>query len=214
MEGRIDSQALLIWNATPRRDLPWRSPDTSEWGLLVAEILLKREQGERVGVIWQELAELCPTPSHLLRADASELAHLLKPLGLQNQRVRALKHIAAILVGKHKGKVPAYGKLSEVKWVGPYTAGALEVFHRGGRVPLVDPNICRVGSRVFGVSEARKNRADLSQRVLNSAPRGDEASFYYAVLDLGALVCRARPRCPECPIAPTCSYAARDLSRY
>jgi len=196
---------LLAWNSPARRVLPWRCEATTAWGLLLAEIMLKRELGERVVPVWQEAIAAYPTPSHMLSANRSGLVGLLKPLGLQNQRAHALKHISAILVRRYHGEVPDYQALLDIRWVGPYTAGAIEVFHRGGRVQLLDPNILRVGSRFFGIEAHRKSGPRIGELMLQSAPDGKVAEYYYAVLDLGALCCRRRPLCGACPISESCA---------
>lgn len=199
---------LLAWGKEHFRAFPWRSPQTSPWQLLVAEVLLKRELGDRVTEVWRTLVKRYPTPEKMARARLLTLERLLRPLGLQGQRARTLKAVAGALAASG-GVVPRYQSLLELPGVGPYIAGAVEVFAHGGRVPLLDPNILRVGSRYYGrpASQAASRR-QLAQDLLAVAPTGNEKAFYYALLDLGALTCRKVPACPACPLVATCAYSS------
>lgn len=200
--------ALLTWGAANFRDLPWRHPGVSEWHFLIAEVLLKREIGERAAPIWAELIRRYPTPARLARARRTSLVRILKPLGLQNQRADTLLRLAKIIKDEFEGQLPPYETLLKLPGVGPYAAGALEIFVRGGRVPLLDPNIVRIGTRFFGLkATSARERRHLAQMILDHAPHGDEASYYYALLDLGAKVCRTKPKCAECPLSSHCNYA-------
>lgn len=204
---KIPIARLLDWGKDNFRNLPWRDKGTPEWHLLIAEILLKREIGERVVPVWQELIRRYSVPAKLARARRKTLIRIITPLGLQNQRTDALLSLAKVITQQYGGVVPGYSELCSLPWIGPYTAGAVEVFARGGRVPLLDPNILRVGSRYFGIPHnTAKQRKEIAAAVLNSAPLGNERAYYYAVLDLGAKVCKNKPKCAKCPLEGDCAF--------
>ena len=81
-------------------------------------------------------------------------------------------------------------------------------------VPIVDTNVARILYRLFDLpgkepaNPARnKGLIDLTGMLI---PIGKAREFNYSVLDLGALVCRARtPKCYDCPIAIICKSRAR-----
>src|SRR5581483_3904133 len=73
------------------RSFPWRAPDTTPFELLTAEMLLVQTKAEDVARVWPTLMKRYPSPERLARAQALALSRLLQPLGLQNQRARALK---------------------------------------------------------------------------------------------------------------------------
>ena len=197
---------LLMWGKEHFRAFPWRNPQTSPWQLLVAEVLLKRELGDRVTEVWRTLVTRYPTPEKMARARRSTLERLLRPLGLQGQRAQTLTAVARALAASG-GIVPRYQSLLELPGVGPYIAGAVEVFAHGGRAPLLDPNILRIGSRYYGRPATQAaSRRQLARDLLAAAPVGNEKAFYYALLDLGALLCRKSPMCSICPLNPACSY--------
>ncbi|HEX2297640.1 MAG TPA: A/G-specific adenine glycosylase, partial [Pseudonocardiaceae bacterium] len=45
---------LIAWFDTHARDLPWRAPGTTAWGVLVSEIMLQQTPVHRVAPIWTE----------------------------------------------------------------------------------------------------------------------------------------------------------------
>src|SRR5437016_1455006 len=75
------------------RNFPWRAPKTSAFGLLLAELLLAQTKAEDVARIWPRLVSTYPTPKHLSQARLSSLRGLVKSLGLQNQRAKALHNV-------------------------------------------------------------------------------------------------------------------------
>ena len=53
---------IINWYRANARDLPWRAPGTSPWGVLLSEVMSHQTQVERVAPIWQEWIERWPTP--------------------------------------------------------------------------------------------------------------------------------------------------------
>src|SRR5258708_545839 len=75
--------------------------------------------------------------------------------------------------------------------------------------PFVDVNMARVLTRFFGTGVCSSNVRDTSLRTLAfHLVRGEHCLYVnWAVLDLGALVCRARnPLCHECPLQEECQF--------
>jgi A/G-specific adenine glycosylase len=93
--------------------------------------------------------------------------------------------------------------------VGPYTAGAVSSLAFGQREPILDGNIIRVFSRLFGLhflpgNGVAEKRAywDLARIWADSENPGE---WNEALMELGALVCiPASPRCAECPLSTGC----------
>jgi A/G-specific adenine glycosylase len=129
---------------------------------------------------------------------------------------RALRlHAAAVVIrDEHGGEVPDdVAALRALPGVGEYTASAVAAFAHGARVPVLDTNVRRVLSRwglglplAGGGTITRQERA-LAQQLLPEAALAPTWSV--AVMELGALVCRARhPSCPDCPIRTSCAWHA------
>jgi A/G-specific adenine glycosylase len=77
-------------------------------------------------------------------------------------------------------------------------------------VPPQDVNIARVTARAALGKEPGDVRQPLLEEGLAAGrPKGMTArAFTYALFDVGALHCKARPLCNGCPLAPMC--ASRD----
>lgn len=207
------ARALVKWQLLHGRKMPWRSCH-DPFALLVVEMLLRQTNSSKVGPIWERLMAAYPDAPALAGAPAEELAALLRPLGLGNQRREALQAMAEALVRHHQGRVPAAPEaLERLPHVGAYAARAVACFAFGLPVPLVDVNVIRVLDRFSGRQTPGKNphrHARVWRRALRSLPEEQVGGFNYGLLDLGALVCRVRPRCQECPLRGQCRTARSD----
>ena len=59
----VPARRINGWFAETARDLPWREPDCSPWGVLVSEIMLQQTPVVRVLPVWREWLERWPTPA-------------------------------------------------------------------------------------------------------------------------------------------------------
>ena len=110
---------------------------------------------------------------------------------------------------KVNGRLPNNRKkLQEIRGIGDYISSAVQCFAFNEPVPIVDANVIRVLSRVFGLEWPVKTA--MQKSTVYSIARDlipiDNAQFYnYALLDFGALVCKHyNPLCNECPIVGRC----------
>jgi A/G-specific adenine glycosylase len=95
--------------------------------------------------------------------------------------------------------------------VGRYTAGAICSIAYGQATAILDGNVMRVLSRVFGVAgDPRGNPANarlwgLAQELVSAAEGGNCGRLNEALMELGALVCTpGEPRCGVCPLRELC----------
>jgi A/G-specific adenine glycosylase len=197
---------LLEWHEKHGRRFPWRENRTP-YRVLLAEILLQRTPAERVVGAYEELLKLYPDPNSLARADVKDIRRHLKKLGLE-KRGRWLIKAAREIVELHGGEVPmSYGKLVKLAGVGDYTASAVLVFGYGSPVPMVDANVARVVSRIYGLN--LEDRRSIKNALTQIVPESKAAVFYNALLDLAALVCKKSPLCDICPVSAVCTHASR-----
>src|SRR5699024_817655 len=54
---------VLDWYADNGRDLPWRDPETTAWGVLVSEVMLQQTQVSRVWDSWLAWMKRWPGPA-------------------------------------------------------------------------------------------------------------------------------------------------------
>ena len=193
--------ALLGWHNLHYRRFRWREA-TSLYSVAVAAVLLKRTRAEMVEPVYEELMNRWPTPSQLCEASIEELENLLKPIGLYRRRAKELKRLACFLAEKRSWENPPKG-------VGPYVCSVIRCFGLGQPTLVVDSNVRRILSRVFGEEAVEALRRSLEKTDSEKAKR-----INLALIDFGALVCRPkRPRCRECPIRPLCRGAEKSSER-
>ncbi|WP_202865077.1 A/G-specific adenine glycosylase [Serinicoccus sediminis] len=204
-------ERLLPWYAAHRRDLPWRDPDCSPWGVLVSEVMLQQTPVARVLPVWERWMATWPTPSALAAEPAGAAVRAWGRLGYPRRALR-LHAAATALRDEHDGVVPAdEGVLRTLPGVGDYTAAAVAAFAFGRRSTVVDTNVRRVQARVvtgLALPPPTLTRAEttLATRLL-PADDQEAATWSVAVMELGALVCTARaPRCADCPVADLCAW--------
>ncbi len=198
---------LLAWYARNGRDLPWRRT-RDPYRVLVSEVMLQQTQVDRVLPKYHEWLEKFPSLGALAAAPEAEAVTAWYPLGY-NIRPRRLHAIARESVARYGGQLPADpGALRAFKGIGAYTAGAVMSFAFEARAPILDTNVARLLYRVFVAAGDPKSHImrrrlwEFSEAVL---PRRRVFDFNQALMDFGALVCRApRPRCLACPLAGLC----------
>lgn len=210
--------AFVAFAKERKRSLPWRAPEVVPFHLLVAELLLVQTKAIDVARVWPLLIARHPSPHSLSTARVTSLANLLRPLGLQNQRARALRSVSLHLIEEHDGQVPSNAQdLLSIPHVGLYVATAVGSFAFGYRVPIVDANVMRVLARIFAFPAPRelRRRYEIWAAAWALLPRRhrDAAIHNYGILDFGAEVCTPRlPRCHACPIRRSCAYGSDPIA--
>ena len=198
---------LLRWHATTARRFPWREAGLDSWLVLMAEMCLHRTRADQVVPVFESLRRLAPTPEAMVNRREESL-DAMRSLGLR-WRAKGIIATAETLVRDHSGVVPDDElMLRSLPGVGDYVAQAVLCFGFGRRAVLVDTNTHRITARLNGREVTRRWQIRLDLYRLAGA-RGPDAEFNYALLDLGALVCRAgEPRCGECPVRRHCSHGS------
>jgi A/G-specific adenine glycosylase len=210
------AHGCVCWYERHGRSFPWREEGLDPWRILLAEMLLRQTAADRALPVYLKLIAVAPTPSSLASLGEDQLSSLLHPIGLHIRRARALSALGAKVAHEWGENLPTdYRTLLSLPHVGAYAAGAVTVFALGGRAPLPDVNIARVGSRYFGTVMPRGEKATLSlaRRVLRTCPKGWERPFMYGMLDLSAALCRPQnPQCSSCPLKVRCKFALAGKS--
>jgi A/G-specific adenine glycosylase len=204
-------RSVLEWYARAARDLPWRRPDATPWGIFVSEVMLQQTPVARVEPVWREWVSRWPAPADLAGEPPGEAVRAWGRLGYPRRALRL--HAAAVaMVERHAGTVPATeAELLALPGVGSYTAAAVATFAFGERTTVVDTNVRRVLARVVGGEEyaaPSPTRGELA-RAASLVPEDPARAraWSVAVMELGALVCTARAaRCGECPVVAACAW--------
>src|SRR5688500_1002418 len=127
--------AAMVWFDSAARDLPWREPGTTPWGVLVSEIMLQQTPVARVAPVWREWLARWPSPDDMA-ADPDPPAAAIRMGGRLGCPRRALRlhECAVAAVAHHGGKIPSgLDDLLALPGVGAYTARAVASFAFGQR---------------------------------------------------------------------------------
>ncbi len=213
---------LLSWFATNARDLPWRRPH-DPYAIWVSEIMLQQTQVKTVIPYWERwLCEL-PTIAALAKAPSEKIHKLWEGLGYYT-RVRNLQKAAQQIIERHNGQFPEnFDAILDLPGIGRYTAGAIASIAFNQPAPILDGNVIRVLTRVFGIAEnpkEKKTNAHLwqlaEQLVLHAShftPHISPCSHLnQSLMELGALICTPRsPQCDICPVKKLCTARKENL---
>lgn len=153
--------------------------------------------------------ERFPSVSELAAADEAEVLALWQGLGYY-RRARNLHAAAKRVAGDLGGEFPRdYDGLRRLAGVGDYTAQALRAFACDEPVPVLDANVIRVVARLFAIRapvDTAQGLAKVRSKLVALLPGSGGHEFASALMELGALVCRAgKPDCLLCPVKEFCA---------
>lgn len=208
--------ALLAWFARNARDLPWRRT-RDPYAIWVSEIMLQQTQVKTVIPYWERWLAALPTIEALATARPETIHKLWEGLGYYT-RVRNLQRAAQMIVAEHGGKFPRnYDAILELPGIGRYTAGAIASIAFNEPRAILDGNVVRVLTRIFGIAENAREKAvnerlwRLAEELVNTASErttrgGNNCSHLnQSLMELGALICTPRqPKCAVCPVKGLC----------
>lgn len=202
--------ALLDWFAVAQRPLPWRER-YDPYAVWVAEMMLQQTQVETVKPYFARWMEHFPNVSALASAPQQEALKLWEGMGYY-ARARNLHSAAREVMARHGGEVPADPEaLRALPGIGRYSTGAIGSIAFNLPLPVVDGNVTRVLSRWFalntrpGEAESPAGKAAMWELAEALIPPGRARDFNQALMELGALICRARqPLCGLCPVRDHC----------
>jgi len=207
---RSFQRRVLGWYALNGRALPWRNT-RDPYAILVSEVLSHQTQIARVLPVYERLLKRYPSIQELAQAPLADVKAITDPLGY---KIRGQwLHAAALRVADRGGVFPeTIEELRRLPGVGRYTAGAVMSFAHHADAPVLDTNVARLLRRHFGVAVSARARTrplwDLSAAVI---PKGQGYLINQALMDLGALVCKARvPRCSVCPLWRSCAFRRKN----
>jgi A/G-specific adenine glycosylase len=210
-------RALLKWYRANARDLPWRRT-TRPYPIWVSEIMLQQTQVATVIPYWKRWMKALPSTKALAEAPEEHVLKLWEGLGYYS-RARNLQKAAQQVRREHRGSFPDnLITMLTLPGIGRYTAGAIASIAFNKPAPIVDGNVIRVATRLFGI-DGNPREKQLSERIWDLASklvaeaeriqRPDErncSDFNQSLMELGALICvPMNPDCPRCPLKSRCA---------
>lgn len=195
-------EPLINWFNENQRPLPWRS-SYDPYHVWISEVMLQQTQVETALPYYERFIREFPSVESLARAEEERVLKLWAGLGYY-RRAKNLMAAARDVVEKHDAKLPGdYDALLDLAGVGQYMAGAILSIAFNKPFPVVDGNVRRVLSRVYGwTDENPKALWDAAARLVREA---EPRLVNQALMELGAKICSFRsPRCLICPIQASC----------
>ncbi len=200
---------LLAWFAHNHRPLPWKG-ERDPYLIWLSEIILQQTTVQQGLPYFERFCERYPSVKDLAAAPDDDVMKLWEGLGYYS-RARNLLATARHIAFELNGLFPTtYNDILTLKGVGPYTAAAIASFAFGEAKAVVDGNVFRVLSRVFGIdtpidsTEGKHIFNKLAAEVLDEKRPAD---FNQAIMDFGATHCTpSRPKCgADCAMQAFCS---------
>lgn len=200
-------QRLRAWFRRQGRDLPWRRTH-DPYAILVSEMMLQQTTVAAVVPYFERWMTRFPSVRELAAAEEAEVLALWQGLGYY-RRARSLHAAARVVVNECGGEFSAdYDSLRGLPGVGDYTAQAVRAFAYDVPAPVLDANVIRVVARLFDIRtpvDSAKGLAQVRSKLEELLPESGGREFVSALMELGALVCRAgRPDCLLCPVKAFC----------
>ena len=150
------SSSLINWYNSNKRDLPWRRT-TDPDKIWLSEIILQQTRVNQGLPYYNSFVKSFPTIFDLADASEDKVFKLWQGLGYYS-RARNLHFTSKYICVNFDGKFPDnFNEIILLKGIGVYTASAICSFAFKGRYAVVDGNVIRVLSRVFGVYSFYRN---------------------------------------------------------
>ncbi|MBT8231693.1 MAG: A/G-specific adenine glycosylase [Saprospiraceae bacterium] len=208
------STNLIKWYLLNKRDLPWRKTK-DPYKVWLSEIMLQQTTvAQGLGYYLRFLRKF-KTLKSLAKANIDAVLKMWEGLGYYS-RARNLHFTAQYIQKEFGGKFPnTYDDLLKLKGVGPYTAAAISSFCFNENHVVVDGNVTRVISRLFGIEEDVLNletKKKIKAFAQNLCDTQSPDVFNQAIMEVGAMVCKThKPLCSSCPFSKKCLAKKSNL---
>ena len=201
-------KAVFQWNLSKNdRKMPWKG-EKDPYKIWLSEVMLQQTRVEQGIGYYNRFLKRFPDVQTLAQSPDNQVFKLWEGLGYYS-RCRNLIATARKVAFELKGEFPNTKEgLLSLKGVGPYTAAAIGSFAFGLPLAVLDGNVFRVLSRIFGIKQpidhpkGKKLMNSLAQELLDES---NPAAYNQAIMDFGAIVCKPQqPMCKGCPFQKKC----------
>lgn len=182
--------------------------------------MLQQTQVKTVIPFWERWMRELPTIEAAAAVDSANLHKLWEGLGYYT-RVRNLQKAAQQIVQSGKQKAESgtaicqfpenFDDVLALPGIGRYTAGAICSIAFNQPTPILDGNVIRVLTRIFGIAENPKEKKtntqlwQLAEDLVSRAQTTSCSHLNQSLMELGALICTPRsPQCLICPVQKFC----------
>lgn len=201
------SRKLDAWYDDYGRSLPWRGID-DPYRIWLSEIILQQTRIEQGREYYLRFVDAFPTVADLAAASEEQVLRLWQGLGYYS-RARNLHAAAQYIMNECGGRFPdTHVGLLKLKGVGRYTAAAIASFAFRLSYPVIDGNVYRFISRLYGIATPVATDTaynEFESLLLKLIDRRRPDRFNAALMDFGSIHCtQHNPQCGTCPFAEDC----------
>lgn len=206
-EPRFFADKLTKWYHEHSRSLPWRNTK-DPYKIWLSEIILQQTRVLQGLNYYLKFVKHYPTVTDLANSTEESILKDWQGLGYYS-RARNLHSAAKFICADYNGVFPTtYNEILELKGVGEYTAAAISSFSFDLPYAVVDGNVYRLLSRIFGIdtpidsTAGKKEFKTLANHLLN---KKNPATYNQTIMEFGALQCTPKnPYCECCPFQKNC----------
>jgi len=199
---------LLQWNSHKNtRKMPWKG-EKDPYKIWLSEIILQQTRVDQGLKYYEKFIVAFPDINKLAAAKDEKIYKFWEGLGYYS-RCKNLIETARFISKKLNGKFPdKFEEILSLKGVGNYTASAIASFAYNLPYAVVDGNVFRVLSRVFGIKkpiDSTKGKKFFSELALELLDKKQPGIYNQALMDFGAVICKPQnPLCDNCVLKDHC----------
>jgi len=206
---------LMQWNRQQNtRKMPWKG-EKDPYKIWLSEIILQQTRVDQGLKYYEKFIAVFPDINKLASAKEEKVYKMWEGLGYYS-RCKNLIETARFISKKFNGKFPnEFEEILSLKGIGIYTASAIASFAYNLPYAVVDGNVFRVLSRVFGIknpidnTDGKKLFSELAFELLDKKQPG---IYNQALMDFGAVICKPQnPICNNCVLRDHCFAFKNDL---
>jgi A/G-specific adenine glycosylase len=198
---------LLKWYNFNKRNLPWRK-NNDPYRVWVSEIILQQTRITQGKKYFNDFIDKFPTIYDLANSDEDTVLKSWQGLGYYNRAIN-LHKTSKFIVNDLGGKFPTtYDQLIKLKGIGDYTASAISSICFDRYNPVVDGNVLRFISRIYGITtpidstQGKKIIKEFANKLIQKTKTPGD--FNQALMEFGALSCTPFPDCQLCIFNSKC----------
>lgn len=198
---------LIKWNREKnKRQMPWKG-EKDPYKIWLSEIILQQTRVEQGLNYYKKFVSSFPNVHSLANAPQKKVYKLWEGLGYYSRctnLVETAKHISKNLEGHFPDE---YEEIKKLKGIGPYTAAAIASFAFNKPYAVLDGNVFRVLSRIYGIEkpiDTTKGKQLFFQLANELLDKKNPGTYNQAIMDFGATICKPVPECDHCPFKRCC----------
>ena len=176
-----------------------------DYEFLIAVMLSAQTTDKSVNQATAVLFDKYKTLEELSKADVSDVAFIIRHLGMYQVKAQNVVKIANILVKQYNGKVPNdQNALLSMPGVGNKTKNCVLAELYNEPLLAIDTHMQRVGKRL-GIADEKDSVEKIEQKYMSFIPKERVVKTNHQIIWFGRYFCKAlSPNCVNCKLREFC----------